>query len=83
MIDLDDGRVVVDICRYDRLFDIDRNGPFRDSLPQLERWTVDPARRQVTRDVIDERFQEFPRVAGSVSTTHGHAIFRAYSVMKA
>jgi len=64
--DLDDGRVVVDICRYDKLFDVDRNGPFRDSLPQLERWTVDPASRQVTRDVIDERFQEFPRVAGSV-----------------
>ena len=64
--DLDDGRVIIDICRYDKLFDVDRNGPFRDSLPQLERWTVDPARRQVTRDVIDERFQEFPRVAGSV-----------------
>ena len=64
--DLDDGRVVVDICRYDRLFDRDRNGPFRDSLPQLERWTIDPVRRHVTRDVIDERFQEFPRVAGSV-----------------
>jgi len=64
--DLDDGRVVVDICRYDRLFDQDRNGPFRDSLPQLERWTVDPVARKVTRDVIDERHQEFPRVAGSV-----------------
>lgn len=64
--DLDDGRVVIDICRYDRLFDRDRNGPFRDSLPQLERWTVDPVARKVTRDVIDERFQEFPRVAGSV-----------------
>lgn len=64
--DLDDGRVVIDICRYDKLFDNDRNGPFRDSLPQLERWTVDPKARKVTRDVIDERFQEFPRVAGSV-----------------
>ena len=64
--DLDDGRVVIDICRYDKLFDVDRNGPFRDSLPQLERWTVDPAQRNVKRDVIDERFQEFPRVAGRV-----------------
>jgi len=64
--DLDDGRVIIDICRYDTLFDVDRNGPFRDSLPQLERWTVDPAVRKVTREVIDERFQEFPRVAGSV-----------------
>ena len=64
--DLDDGRVVIDICRYERLFDIDRNGPFRDSLPQLERWTVDPVSAKVSRDVLDERFQEFPRVAGSV-----------------
>lgn len=64
--DLDDGRVVVDICVYERLFDLDRNGPFRDSLPQLERWTIDPALRKVARDVIDERHQEFPRVAGSV-----------------
>lgn len=64
--DLDDGRVVIDICRYDKMFDKDRNGPFRDSLPQLERWTVDPSRREVKRETIDERFQEFPRVAGSV-----------------
>ncbi len=64
--DLDDGRVTIDICRFDRLFDRDLNGPFRDSLPQLERWTVDPVARQVKREVIDERFQEFPRVAGSV-----------------
>lgn len=64
--DLDDGRVVIDICRYDKLFDVDRNGPFRDSLPRLERWTVDPTTRRVTCDIIDERFQEFPRVAGAV-----------------
>ncbi len=64
--DREDGTVVVDICRFDRLFDVDRHGPFRDSLPQLERWTVDPVARRVKREVIDERFQEFPRVAGSV-----------------
>lgn len=64
--DLDDGRVVVDICRFDKLFHWDRNGPFRDSPPQLERWTVDPVARKVSRELVDERFQEFPRVAGSV-----------------
>ena len=62
--DTPDGKVVIDICRYDKLFDADRNGPFRDSLPQLERWTVNPATNSVSRDIIDERFQEFPRVAG-------------------
>lgn len=64
--DLDDGKVIVDICRFDKLFDLDRNGPFRDALPQLERWTVDPTAGRVKREVVDERFQEFPRVAGSV-----------------
>ncbi|MEL7155420.1 MAG: carotenoid oxygenase family protein [Actinomycetota bacterium] len=64
--DLPDGRVVIDICRYDKIFDADRHGPFRDADPLLERWTVDPVARRVSRDVIDERSQEFPRVAGSV-----------------
>lgn len=64
--DLADGRMIIDICVYDKLFDVDRNGPFRDSLPKLERWIADPAARTVKREVIDERFQEFPRVAGSV-----------------
>lgn len=64
--DTPDGKVIIDICRYDKLFDRDRNGPFRDSLPQLERWTVNPHTHSVSRDIIDDRFQEFPRVAGSV-----------------
>ena len=64
--DLEDGRVIVDICVYEKLFERDRNGPIRDSLPLLERWTIDPVARRVTRDQIDDRGQEFPRVAGSV-----------------
>ena len=64
--DLDDGRVIVDVCRYHKMFDADRNGPMGDSAPQLERWTVDPVARRVGREVLSERFQEFPRVAGSV-----------------
>ena len=64
--DTDDGRVIVDICVYEKLFDHDRNGPIRDAMPVLERWTVDGGAGTVRREVIDERFQEFPRVAGSV-----------------
>lgn len=64
--DTDDGKVIIDICQYDKIFDADRNGPFRDSFAVLARWTVDPVARSVSRQVIDERFQEFPRVAGSV-----------------
>lgn len=64
--DTPDGGLVIDICEYDKIFAVDRNGPFRDSLPTLARWEVDPAARKVKRTTIDDRAQEFPRVAGSV-----------------
>ncbi|MEZ5343786.1 MAG: carotenoid oxygenase family protein [Acidimicrobiales bacterium] len=65
--DAPDGSVIVDICEYDRMFDQDRFGPFRESSPRLSRWTIDPKARRVSRQTIDERAQEFPRIAGSVS----------------
>ncbi|NKB36024.1 MAG: carotenoid oxygenase [Gammaproteobacteria bacterium] len=55
------GNVVVDICRYDRMFAADTNGPFGDSLPRLDRWTVNPKTQNVSEQIIDERTQEFPR----------------------
>ena len=36
--DADDGSVVVDLCRYDRMMDTDRSGPFGDTLPTFDRW---------------------------------------------
>jgi len=57
----DAGNVVIDICRYDRMFDGDVLGPFGDSLPKLARWTVNPNARKVSEDTVDERAQEFPR----------------------
>ncbi len=57
-----DGNVVIDICRYDKMFAADTNGPFGDSLPRLDRWTVNPKMQKVSIDVIDDRNQEFPRV---------------------
>ena len=57
----DDGNVVIDICRYDRMFDSDVNGPFGDSLPRLDRWTVNPKTRTVSEQRVDDRPQEFPR----------------------
>ncbi|OLE20272.1 MAG: carotenoid oxygenase [Catenulispora sp. 13_1_20CM_3_70_7] len=57
----DDGdRVVVDVIRYARSYDIaamDGPGPVA-----LERWTVDPAAGTVTARQLDDRTQEFPRV---------------------
>ena len=67
--DADDGTVVIDICRYDRMFDRDILGPAGDSLPSLYRWTVDPAGRKVRQERLDERTLEFPRVAPSVSAS--------------
>jgi 8'-apo-carotenoid 13,14-cleaving dioxygenase len=61
-----DGSVVIDICVYEKMFDQDRLGPFGDSLPRLERWELNPARRTSSVTVIDERAQEFPRHANKV-----------------
>jgi 8'-apo-carotenoid 13,14-cleaving dioxygenase len=61
-----DGSVVIDICVYDRMFDRDRNGPFGDCLPRLERWELSPTARTSSITVIDERAQEFPRHAHKV-----------------
>lgn len=56
-----DGKVVIDICRYERMFDQDVRGPFGDSLPRLDRWTIDPKTRSVSEQIVDARGQEFPR----------------------
>ncbi len=66
--DTPDGRVVVDLCNYERMFDNDILGPFGDSIARLERWELDPARRTAAITVIDERPNEFPRHRGSLST---------------
>jgi carotenoid cleavage dioxygenase len=59
--DADDGTVVVDVCRYDRMMDRDRRGPFNDVLPTVDRWVIDPGTRRVQETRIDDRPQEFPR----------------------
>jgi carotenoid cleavage dioxygenase len=65
--DAADGQVVIDLCRYERMFDQDVLGPFGDGMARLERWTLDPARRTVSIDVVDERANEFPRHRGSLT----------------
>ena len=60
--DAPDGTVVIDVCRYDKMFDRDVYGPAGDCLPTLDRSTVDPRRRTVREERIDHRFHEFPRV---------------------
>ncbi len=65
--DTADGRVVVDLCVFDKMFDADILGPF-ENLPRLERWELDPARRTSAVTVIDGTPNEFPRARGSLST---------------
>ncbi|MDG2114035.1 MAG: carotenoid oxygenase family protein [Actinomycetota bacterium] len=64
--DTDDGRVIIDLCRYERMFEKDLFGPFGDSMPTLDRWEIDPVVGTVTETRIDDRPQEFPRHNNSV-----------------
>jgi len=64
--DTDDGKVVLDVCRYDRMFDRDIRGPFGDAVSTLDRWTVDPGTGRVNEERISDRPQDFPRHADSV-----------------
>lgn len=58
----DDGdRVVIDLVRYDRMFDTSQLGP-DEVPPTLDRWTVDLAGGKVVEERLDDRSQEFPRV---------------------
>jgi len=62
------GIVVVDVCRYDRMFDEDRLGPLGDAQPRLARWTVDPSTGRVHEEVLADGFHEFPTHDPRVAT---------------
>jgi len=55
-----DGRVVMDLCVYERMFDDGAAGPDARSRG-LERWTIDPETKGVAVKTIDAAAQEFPR----------------------
>jgi carotenoid cleavage dioxygenase len=58
----DDGdRVVLDVVRYERMFDAHRFGP-DDASPQLWRWTIDTASGAVHEEQLSDAPLEFPRV---------------------
>jgi len=67
---------VVDLVTYPRVFATDLGGPL-DEPNRLERWTVDVAAGTVDRAVLDDRPQEFPRVAPG---TFGRANRFTYAV---
>lgn len=59
-VDRADGGIVMDVVVHDRVF-----GSSAQDLGQspvtLERWTLDPQRRDVQRQLLSDRQQEFPR----------------------
>ena len=57
--DLPDGRLVLDVVAYDRMFADENSGP--DQRPRgFERWTIDPVARTVEQETIDTTAQELP-----------------------
>jgi len=58
--DLPDGSVVIDAVVHATMFDESAHGPDSKRVT-FERWTLDPARSDVRRQVISDRAQEFPR----------------------
>lgn len=53
--------LILDVVRYDRMFDRDRRGP-GDSRPTLDRWTINLTTGAVSSERRDDRPQEFPRI---------------------
>lgn len=57
-----DAGVVLDVIRFDRIFDVDRTGPGDPYPPQLWRWELDNGASAVRQTMVDDRIQEFPRI---------------------
>jgi carotenoid cleavage dioxygenase len=53
--------LVLDVVRHGRMFDRDRRGP-GESLPTLDRWTINLTTGAVSTECHDDRSQEFPRI---------------------
>jgi carotenoid cleavage dioxygenase len=53
--------LVLDVVRHPRMFDSDRRGP-GESLPTLDRWTINLSTGAVSTECHDDRSQEFPRI---------------------
>jgi carotenoid cleavage dioxygenase-like enzyme len=57
----DDGRIIMDVVRHQRVFDRDRLSP-SESVPTLWRWILDLSSGMATELQLDDRAQEFPRI---------------------
>lgn len=64
----DDGdAVVMDVIRYDSVFDTAPGGTITSTPPALARWTIDPAGNRVDEVRLDDAPVEFPRIDDEVA----------------
>ena len=64
----DDGdRTVVDVVRYDSVFDTAPGEVVSRSLPSLHRWNVDPSANRVLEERLDDTPIELPRIDPAVA----------------
>jgi len=56
------GNLIVDAMRYERLFDEDWNGPNSEFSPQLTRWTLDLSSGIANERQLDDKPAELPRI---------------------
>lgn len=54
--------LVIDVVRYETMFDTDLQSAPNDGSPALERWTIDMIRGTVQTEGIDDRWLEFPKI---------------------
>jgi len=67
----DDGdRTVLDLIRYDAVFETAPGEPITRSSPVLFRWTVDPAGNRILEEPLDDTPVEFPRIDPAVVGAH-------------
>jgi carotenoid cleavage dioxygenase len=64
----DDGdRTVLDVIRYDSVFDTAPGEAWAHTAPSLHRWTVDPVADRVAEERLDDTPVEFPRIDPAVA----------------
>jgi carotenoid cleavage dioxygenase len=61
------GTVVMDVLRYDRMFDTAPGEAIATDLPVLARWTIDPDQNRITEQRLDDVPAEFPRIDDAVA----------------
>jgi len=63
-----EGCVVIDVCRYQRMFERDHTGPSATRSRRSIAGTINPRTRRASEQRIDDRAQEFPRFNPSRSS---------------